>query len=112
LPHREFPAFPRTNPPLPNPKVVGAAFGIEVGKTSGLIDTDEGLYVLRVVKREPADSAEFVKKIDEYRARQIQLARQERVRNYLAALRSKAKVEDRRADIFRTEAQAAQAGGA
>jgi peptidyl-prolyl cis-trans isomerase D len=112
LPHREFPAFPRTNPPLPNPKVVGAAFGIEVGKTSGVIDTDEGLYVLRVVKREPADSAEFIKKIDEFRARQIQLARQERVRNYLAALKSTAKVKDRRADIFRTEAQAAQAGGA
>lgn len=112
LPHREFPSFPRTNPPLPNPKVVGAAFGVEVGKTSGMLDTDEGLYVLRVVKREPADSAEFVKKIDEYRARQIQLARQERVRNYLAALKSTAKVKDRRANIFRTEAQAAQAGGA
>lgn len=112
LPHREFPSFPRTNPPLPNPKVVGAAFGVEVGKTSGVLDTDEGLYVLRVVKREPADSAEFVKKIDEYRARQIQLARQERVRNYLAALKSTAKVKDRRANIFRTEAQAAQAGGA
>lgn len=108
LPHREFPAFARTNPPLTNPRVVGAAFGLEVGKTSNLLDTDEGLYVVRLIKREPADSAEFVQKLDEFRARQIQLARQERVRNYLAALKSGAKVEDRRALIYRTEAQAAQ----
>lgn len=111
LPHREFPAFTRTTPPLPNPPVVGAAFGLEAGKTSGVIDTDEGLYVLRVVKRQPADSAEFMRKVDEFRARQIQLARQERVRNYLAALKAAAKIVDRRAAIYRTEAQAAQAGG-
>jgi parvulin-like peptidyl-prolyl isomerase len=89
---------------------VGAAFGVEVGKTSGLIETDEGLYVLKVLKREPADSAEFVKRADEFRARQISLARQDRVRSYMAALKTAAKIEDRRAAIFsRTEAQAAEA---
>jgi peptidyl-prolyl cis-trans isomerase D len=105
LPHQEFPAFPRTNPPLPNAKLTGTAFGLEVGKTSGVIDTDEGLYVIRVIKREPADSAEFLKKMDELRPRQVQLARQDRVRNYLAALKTSAKVVDRRAQIYRTEAQ-------
>jgi peptidyl-prolyl cis-trans isomerase D len=109
LPHQEFPAFPRNKPPLPNARVVGAAFGVEVGKTSGLIETDEGLYILRVVKRDPADSAEFVKQADEFRARQISLARQERVRAYMAALKTTAKVKDRRADFFRTEAQTAEA---
>lgn len=110
LPHQEFPPFPRTKPPLPNPRVVGAAFGVDVGKTSGLIETDEGLFVLRVLKREPADSAEFVKQADEFRSRQIGLARQERVRSYMAALKTSAKVEDHRATIFRTtEAQAAEA---
>ncbi len=111
LPHKEFPPFTRTEPPLPNPPVIGAAFGLEVGKTSGVLDTDEGLYVLRVVKRQAADSAEFSQRIDQFRARQIQLARQERVRNYLAALKSAAKVRDRRAIFYPTEAQAAQAGG-
>jgi peptidyl-prolyl cis-trans isomerase D len=108
LPHQEFPPFPRNNPPLPNAKIAGVAFGLEVGKTSGLIDTDEGLYVIRVLKRDPPDSAEFVKKSDEFRARQINLARQDRVRNYLAGLRTSAKVTDRRAEIFRTDAQSQQ----
>ncbi|MEO8140417.1 MAG: peptidyl-prolyl cis-trans isomerase, partial [Gemmatimonadota bacterium] len=106
LPHQEFPPFTRTNPPFPSPRVVGTAFGLAAGKTSGIIDTDDGLYVLRVIKHEPADSAEFVKQIDDFRAKQIRLARQDRVRNYLDALRTSAKVEDRRAQIFRTDAQA------
>ncbi len=29
LPHQEFPAFTRTNPPFPSPRVVGTAFGLE-----------------------------------------------------------------------------------
>lgn len=108
LPHQEFPPFPRTNPPLTNPKLVGTAFGLAVGQTSSLIDTDDGLYVIHVLKREPADSAEFLKKMDELRPRQINLARQDRVRNYLAALRTTAKVVDRRAQVFRTDAQSQQ----
>jgi peptidyl-prolyl cis-trans isomerase D len=108
LPHQEFPPFTRTNPPFPSPRVVGAAFGLAAGKTSGILDTDEGLYVLRVIKHDPADSAEFVKQIDDFRAKQIRLARQDRVRSYLEALKTSAKVEDRRAQIFRTDAQAQQ----
>ena len=108
LPHQEFPPFTRTNPPFPSPRVVGTAFGLAPGKTSGIIDTEDGLYVLRVIKHEPADSAEFVKQIDDFRAKQIRLARQDRVRSYLDALRTAAKVEDRRAQIFRTDAQAQQ----
>jgi peptidyl-prolyl cis-trans isomerase D len=108
LPHQEFPPFARTNPPLTNPKLVGTAFGLAVGQTSSLIDTDDGLYVIHVLKREPADSAEFLKKMDELRPRQINLARQDRVRNYLAALRTTAKVVDRRPQVFRTDAQSQQ----
>jgi peptidyl-prolyl cis-trans isomerase D len=111
LPHQEFPAFTRTNPPFPNPRVVGTAFGLAAGKTSGIIDTEEGLYVLRVIKHDPPDSAEFLKGIDDFRAKQIRLARQDRVRSYLDALRTAAKVEDRRTQIFRTDAQAQQDQG-
>jgi peptidyl-prolyl cis-trans isomerase D len=109
LPHQEYPPFARTTPPLPNPTLTGTAFGLAVGQTSGLIDTDEGLYVIQVVKREAADSAEFLKKMGELRLREINLARQARIRNYLAALTTTAKVVDRRSQIYRTEAQSQQA---
>lgn len=109
LPHQEFPPFTRINPPFPNPRVVGTAFGLAPGKTSGVLETDEGLYLLRVIRHDPADSAEFVKQIDDFRAKQIRLARQDRVRSYLDALRTSAKVDDNRAQIYLTDAQAQQA---
>jgi peptidyl-prolyl cis-trans isomerase D len=106
LPHEEVGPFTRINPAIPDPKVIGAAFGLDVGKTSGLLEGVQGLYVLKVLKREAADSAEFLKQIDDFRIRQINLARQGRVRNYVQDLEKKATVVDRRAQIFRTEAQA------
>jgi peptidyl-prolyl cis-trans isomerase D len=106
LPHREFPAFPRVNPPLQNPKLIGLAFGLPKGKLSGVIDTPEGLYVIRVLDRIPADSAAFNSDLDAIRAEAIRTARNERVRYFLQALRDGAKVKDERAETFRTTAQA------
>jgi peptidyl-prolyl cis-trans isomerase D len=111
LPHQELGPFARINPAIPIPRVVGAAFGVEQGKTSGAINTDDAIYFLRVIKHEAADSAAFNKSIDDFRARQVRLATQDRVRNYLAALKNSAKVTDRRAEIYRTQAQSGQSSG-
>jgi peptidyl-prolyl cis-trans isomerase D len=100
LPHREFGPFSRINPPLTNPVVVGAAFGLKEKEHSGVLDTKEGLYVVELLDRVKADSAKFTKELDEYRARLINAAKQERVRNYLAALRKSAKVVDNRAKVL------------
>jgi len=100
LPYREFGPFPRVNPPVDDPVVVGAAFGLDVGKTSGLIDTKQGIYVLKVLEHSKADSAAFVKDLDAYRARMINVARQDRVRSYLEALRQAAKVVDDRKKVL------------
>lgn len=105
LPVQELGPFTRINPAIPSPRVVGASFGVEQGKTSGAIETDEGIYFLKVLKHEPADSAAFLKGVDDFRARQVRLATQDRVRNYLTALKNSAKVVDRRAEIYKTEAQ-------
>lgn len=98
--------FTRINPPIRDTRVVGAAFGLELNKLSGIIANDQLYYVMRVTKREPADSAAFLKDYDAFRAQQVRLARQDRVRSYLEALETSAKVEDNRAQIFRTAAQA------
>ncbi|NNG15154.1 MAG: hypothetical protein HKM89_01650, partial [Gemmatimonadales bacterium] len=78
LAHQEVGPFVRTQPPLPNPVLVGAAFGIPSGQRSGLLDTKEGLYIIEVRGTQPADSTEFVKILDEYRTQEIRMVRQER----------------------------------
>ncbi len=105
LPYREFGPFTRTRPPLPNGILIGTAFGLEQGQRSGVLDTREGLYILEVLETGAADSTEFLEGLDRYRVQEISLARQNRVRNYLLALRESADVVDRRADLYRTNAQ-------
>ena len=105
LPHREFGPFTRVNPPLTDPIVVGTAFGLEAGQMSALLDTKDGLYVLKGLEHVKADSAAFAKELDEFRARTIQLARQDRVRGYLEALRATAKVVDNRAKLQQQQQQ-------
>ena len=102
LPHREFGPFSRVNPPLSSPLVVGTAFGLEAGERSGVLDTEDGLYVLKTLTHTKADSAKFVKELDQYRARSVNMARQERVRSYLAALQSAAKIVDNRAKVLQS----------
>ena len=105
LAHREFGPFSRVNPPLTSALVVGTAFGLDAGQRSGILDTKDGIYVLQTISHTKADSTKFVKELDEYRARAIGAARQERVRSYLNALRGTAKIVDNRDKVL----QAAQA---
>jgi hypothetical protein len=102
LAHREFGPFSRVNPPLTSTLVVGTAFGLEAGQRSGILDTKDGLYVLQTLTHTKADSAKFVKELDQYRARAINAARQERVRSYLAALQSSAKIVDNRDKVLQS----------
>jgi hypothetical protein len=107
LPHREFGPFSRINPPLTNPVVVGTAFGLKKGERSGILDTKDGIYVLEALSHVKADSAAFLKELDQYRARAINRAKQERVRSYLTALRKSAKIVDNRDKVLQTEPAAA-----
>jgi len=103
LPHKEFGPFARVNPPLDDPVVVGTSFGLDVGQRSPLVDTKQGMYVLRVIEHTKADSVEFLKGLDQYRPRMIRLAQQDRIRNYMTALREAAKVVDDRKKVLRTQ---------
>jgi parvulin-like peptidyl-prolyl isomerase len=108
LAHREFGPFSRVNPPLTDPRVVGTAFGLDKGQLSGVLDTPDGLYVMKVLEHTRADSAQFAKELDEYRSKMINLARQDRIRGYMGALRESAKIVDNRAKLQQQQQQAAQ----
>ncbi len=99
IPHQVYGPFARLNSPIKDPLVTGAAFGLPAGKHSSLIDTKDGIYVLQVLERTAADSAAFVKDLNQTRAQANQGARQERVQTYVAGLRSTAKIVDNRSKL-------------
>ena len=105
--YRELGPIARLNTNLPRPELIGAAFGALSGKVAGPVVAEDGVYLFQALERIPADSADFVKNREQFRAQALQGARQSRVRAYVTALRASAKVVDRRADVFKTGAQTA-----
>jgi peptidyl-prolyl cis-trans isomerase D len=108
--YREIGPFARLGAPLPDPKLIGAAFGATKNEIAGPVTVDDGVYLFQQVERIPADSAEFAKNLPQIRDEALQAARQNRVRAYVTALRADAKIVDRRAELYnQTNAQAAAA---
>ena len=103
LPHKSMGPFTRINPTIGNPLVVGTAFGLQVGQRSPLLDTPEGLYIFEVTAHAPADSADFVKNQESLMFTAMNRARQDRVRNYMSALRTAATITDNRQKLFQAQ---------
>jgi peptidyl-prolyl cis-trans isomerase D len=112
LSYRELGPIARLSSNLPQPELIGAAFGALPGKLAGPVVAQDGVYLFQGLERTRADSADFVKNREQLRSQALQGARQSRVRAYVTALRANAKVVDRRADIFKTGAQTAAANPA
>ncbi len=109
--YRALGPFARLTSPLGAPTLIGAAFALKLGEVSGPIAAnpaagDEGVYLLEGLGITPADSSEFTKNLASIREQALQAAKRSRVQAYLAALRQSAKIVDRRAEIYKTAAQA------
>ena len=108
FPNRQFGPFVRVQPPIQSGQVVGTAFVLKPGAHSGAIETPQGIYVLETISIVPADSAKFTKDLEKLRTDSIRRARQNRVRNYLQALKDAATIVDNRAELYqRSQAQQA-----
>lgn len=80
-------------------EALGAAFSLPVNTVSGPIRQIDGVYVLRVDAKKPADKVAFEAKKKEIRAQRLQQLKQQRLQAYYADLRKQAKVDDRRKEI-------------
>lgn len=106
--YEELGPFARLTAPLPDPILIGAAFGVSRGEIAGPVATPEAVYLLEGIQRTPADSGAFVRDLASIREQALTAARQGRVRAYFAALRQSAAIVDRRAELYRTSAQSEQ----
>jgi peptidyl-prolyl cis-trans isomerase D len=80
-------------------EAVGAAFAIPTAAVSAPIRTSDALFVLRVDKRVPADSAAWLAQKDIQRQQRLSQVRQQKIQLFLDDLRKSAKLDDRRKQI-------------
>ncbi|MDZ4672805.1 MAG: peptidylprolyl isomerase [Gemmatimonadota bacterium] len=106
LEYTEPEAFTRLAPLVETAELNGAAFGTPPGEVSAVIATEQGVWVVQALTRVPADSAQFAAELPTLRTRELQSLRQVRVREFMLALRQGAKITDRRAELYQTDAQA------
>ena len=75
---------------------IGAAFGLEPGEVSGVVATPANAYVIEVVSRVAADSTAWLAQIPTQRQSAIAVQQQQRLQEWIAALRAAARIQDRR----------------
>ena len=86
--------------------LVGTAFGLRVGERSGVIEGDGGYFIIQSLERKLADSSAWLKQRDTQRTQLRQVVQQARIQQYMDGLRAKAKIVDRRKDLFKSQATA------
>lgn len=80
-------------------EAIGTAFGLPVGAVSKPVRTSDEVVVERVDKRIQADSAAWLKQVDQQRQARLQQLQQQRVQLFLQDLHDSAKIDDRRQQI-------------
>ena len=81
------------------PEAVGAAFTLPLHVVSAPIKASGGVVVERVDNRVPASRAAFEAQKEALRRQELQQLRQQRVREFLANLRTVAKIDDMRKQV-------------
>jgi peptidyl-prolyl cis-trans isomerase D len=80
-------------------EALGAAFALPVNAVSVPIRQTDGVFVLRVDARKPADRVAFEAKKKQIRAQRLEQIKQQRLQAYFEDLRKSAKISDRRKEI-------------
>ncbi len=106
---QRFGPFTRLRPPsylAREPVVVGTAFGLRGGERSGVLEGETGYFIIESLGRKVADSSAWLAQREGQRSQLRQAVQQARIQQYMEGVRAKAKVVDRRKDIFKSQAAA------
>ncbi len=79
---------------------VGTAFGLDVGEISDAVEANRNAYVIEKTGSEPADSLAWVEQIDQQRFRSVTVIQQQRLAQWIEALRATARIVDRREQVL------------
>jgi peptidyl-prolyl cis-trans isomerase D len=80
--------------------VIGAAFGLPIGQVSDVVSTSTNQYVLEVLSRTEPDSAAWRSQLPQQRLQAVATVQQQRLQEWIAALRASARIVDRRAIVL------------
>ena len=87
--------------------VIGTAFGLESGQLSGVVEANGRAFIMEVAERIPADSTAWEEQKVIQRAMVGGTLGQQRLDQWIASLRERARVVDRRREVFRAQEEAA-----
>jgi peptidyl-prolyl cis-trans isomerase D len=79
---------------------VGTAFGLPIGKVSGLVETQNGFFVMEVTKRTMPDRKDFEAQKAQERSQVIAGMQRQRINAFLQALHDNATIVDNRTKVM------------
>jgi peptidyl-prolyl cis-trans isomerase D len=85
-------------------KAVGEAFGLEIDQIGDPVAWNSNIYLVQTLERIPADSTAFEEQKDDQRARLTYQVQQQRLQQWIQGLRDTADIEDRRDQVFQSQA--------
>jgi peptidyl-prolyl cis-trans isomerase D len=79
---------------------IGAAFGVQPGETSPLVEADQQLYLVRGISREQPGQDQWLMQLQEQRGRTLQAMADSRWNQLMVALRESADIVDNRRELL------------
>ena len=79
---------------------IGSAFGLRSGEVSEVITTPTNTFIMELVGYVPADSAAWISQRTQQRQTQVFILQQQRLQEWIDALRAAARIIDRRDEVL------------
>jgi peptidyl-prolyl cis-trans isomerase D len=79
---------------------IGVAFALQPGQVSDVVVTPANAFVIEALDRSPADSLAWLEQTETQRRQEIAVLQQQRLQEWIEALRSAAQIVDRRDDVL------------